>query len=330
MAAGNVGIIESSESGASVADDSATVVPRVTFGLPVRNGEDSIAKCLDSILAQEFADFEIVICDNCSTDRTREILDEYATKDDRVRVCLNESNVGLVENFNRVFRLARGEYFRWIGADDWLEPGYTGACVDALDADPEAIVATTFFGLHYERGGVDFEEFRGEYLESPDPVRRLARLLWFFHAGAAIYEPTYALMRREALARTQLFQIHHSQDWLLTTELCLGGRFVHVPRCLFHRSWPEVDSSSHYAHLFEMYPERAPQLKKSPWRLMSAMFALVSRAQGLSPAQRRQCRWTIFWWCMGRVWRQWGDGLRRFRRDMGITRKTLGTGEPEA
>ncbi|MDP6980828.1 MAG: glycosyltransferase family 2 protein [Myxococcota bacterium] len=301
--------------------------PRLTFGLPVRNGEDSLPKCLDSILAQDFADFEVVVCDNCSTDRTREILDEYAAKDDRVGVCLNEENVGLVENFNRVFRLARGEYFRWIGADDWLEPGYAAACVDALDRDPDAIAATTFFGLHRERGGVDFEQFQGEYLESPDPARRLSRLLWFFHAGVAIYEPTYATMRREVLARTHLFQIHHHQDWLLTTEMCLAGRFVHVPECLFHRNWPEVDSSGHYAHLLEMYPERAKYLAKSPWLLMRAMFALVDEAEGLSATDKRHCRKLIFWWCLGRVGRQARSRLRKLRRSRGITRAAVGAGD---
>ncbi len=304
--------------------------PRVTFGLPVRNGEDSISRCLDSILAQDFADFEIVICDNCSTDRTREILDDYAARDDRVRVSLNEENVGLVENFNRVFRLARGEYFRWVGADDWVEPGYTTACVEALEHDPEAIVATTYFGLHYERGGVDHERFEGEYLDSPDPAHRLSRLLWFFGAGAAVYEPMYAMMRREALARTHLFQIHHSQDWLLTAELCLAGRFVHVPECLFHRYWPEVESSGHYAHLFEMHPERAKYLKKSPWRLMRAMFTLVDEAEGLSGAERRRCRSLVFWWCMRRVWWQMDSRLRKLRRDLGFTRKALGAAVGEA
>lgn len=311
-------------------DEAPAHVPRVTFGLPVRNGEDCIAKCLDSILAQDFSDFEIVICDNQSTDRTREILDEYAAKDERVRVCLNETNVGLIENFNRVFRQARGEYFRWIGTDDWLEPSYTRTTVEAMDADPEAILCTTYFGLHYERGGVDLIEYGGEFLDSPDPARRLARLFWFFHAGLGIYEPTYALMRREALERSHLFQIHHSPDWLLTTELALQGRFIHVPECLFHRTWPEVESSNHYAHLFEMFPERSKQLQKSPFRLMRAMFELVVAEPGLSPAQRRACRWQIFWWCLGRVWRHGGDELRKFRRGVGLTRSALGARPPAA
>ncbi len=89
--------------------------PRVSFGLPVYNGEDTIRRCLDSILGQDYNDYEVVICDNASTDGTRAILDEYRAEDPRIRIFLNEENIGQIENVNRVFQLSLGEYFRWIG-----------------------------------------------------------------------------------------------------------------------------------------------------------------------------------------------------------------------
>ena len=94
--------------------------PRVSFGLPVRNEEKCIRRCLDSILAQTFTDFEVVVCDNASTDGTRKILEKYAARDSRVRLFLNEENIGQIENCNLVVRVSRGEYFSWIGANDWL------------------------------------------------------------------------------------------------------------------------------------------------------------------------------------------------------------------
>ena len=296
----------------------------MSFGLPVRNGEASIAKCIDSILAQSFADFEVVICDNQSTDRTVEILEEYAEKDDRIRLEINEVNVGLVGNFNRVLGRARGTYFRWIGADDWLEPGYTAACVKALDEDPDAIVATTFYALHREAGGTDVEEYRGEYPDSFDPARRLARLFFFFQAGAGVYEPTYAMMRRSVLIESRQFQVHRNQDWLLSIELGLAGPFVHVPERLFHRTWPEVDSMGHYEHLKQMYPERKKFLEKSNWRLMRAFNRLVATAPGLDPFTRFRCNVQVTLFIARRVKHRVATWLRRFRRQgLGLTREAL-------
>lgn len=305
----------------------ASQSPVVSFGLPVRNGEDSIAKCIDSILAQDFTDFELVICDNQSTDGTLAILQDYAAKDDRVRVEVNEENVGLIFNFNRVLSRARGTYFRWIGADDWLEPGYTSACVQALDENPDAIVATTYFKLHRELGGIEFKEYRGEFPDSFDPARRLARIFYFFQAGAAVYEPTYAMMRRDVLLATRRFEVHHNQDWLLSMELCLVGPFAHVPECLFHRTWPAIDSTSHYQHLMEMYPDRRKELEKSRWRLFKAFNERVNTSPGLDPWTRLRCKVQVALFILRRTRSGGAKSFRRFRRrELGLTREALGRG----
>ena len=82
--------------------------PKVSIGLPVYNGERYLAAALDGILRQTFEDFEIVISDNASTDRTREICSEYCKKDGRIRYSRNDTNIGSARNFNRVFELSRG------------------------------------------------------------------------------------------------------------------------------------------------------------------------------------------------------------------------------
>ena len=96
--------------------------PRVSFAIPVRNGEQFIGRALDSLLDQDFADFEVVVCDNASIDSTSAIVQRYAARDPRVRYVRNAENIGQIENFNLAFRLTHGEYVRWMGADDWLEP----------------------------------------------------------------------------------------------------------------------------------------------------------------------------------------------------------------
>ena len=122
--------------------------PTVSVGLAVRNAVDVVKRCLESVLCQQFPDLELVISDNVSDDGTRDVLDEYARADQRIRLSANAINIGLHENVNRVLELSRGTFFRWISADDWLEPGYLSTCVDALEARDDAIGVTTNFTIH--------------------------------------------------------------------------------------------------------------------------------------------------------------------------------------
>ncbi len=85
--------------------------PRVSIGLPVFNGERYLARAIDSVLGQDFRDFELIICDNASTDRTAEICAAYARRDARVRYVRNPRNLGAGPNYDRCFHLARGTYF---------------------------------------------------------------------------------------------------------------------------------------------------------------------------------------------------------------------------
>jgi glycosyltransferase involved in cell wall biosynthesis len=106
--------------------------PVLSFGLPVRNGAAFLRRTLESLETQDFRDVEVVVCDNQSTDETGAIVKEFASRDPRFKYYLNETNIGQIENFNRVFELTNGRYFRWIGSDDWLDPSYARRCVEAL------------------------------------------------------------------------------------------------------------------------------------------------------------------------------------------------------
>jgi len=297
--------------------------PRVSFGIPVYNGEASLRCCLDSILAQEFTDFEVVVCDNASTDRTPEILVDYATRDDRFRVHRNDENIGLIRNFNRVFELARGEYFRWVGADDWLEPDYASACVAALDADSGAILATSYFSLNQSDGQSECREFSGEFLESDRPERRFARALWFFHAGAGLFEPIYSLMRREVLATTGLVRMAKNNDWMLAAELSLKGRFLHLPRPLFHRSWrPDfIDDQGLLLDWFS--PGGRDAISSSTLGVLRVLVEIIHGAD-LTPRQRARCYRAALHFCSIEGSRRFARAFQRVRRErLGLTRQRL-------
>src|SRR3984957_9664125 len=110
-----------------ISEQSATTAtagspPRVSIGLPVYNGEKWLAQSVDSLLSQTFSDFELIICDNASTDGTDAICRRYAEQDQRVRYIQNAENIGGMLNANLSFGVARGEYFRWAAHDDRCEP----------------------------------------------------------------------------------------------------------------------------------------------------------------------------------------------------------------
>ena len=117
------------------------IIPRVTIGLPVYNGQNYLVETLESLLAQTYTDFELVISDNASTDRTEAICRQYAAGDARIRYYRNDENIGASANYNRAFELGRGEYFKWAAHDDLLAPTYLERCVEVLDANPDVVLA---------------------------------------------------------------------------------------------------------------------------------------------------------------------------------------------
>jgi glycosyltransferase involved in cell wall biosynthesis len=118
--------------------------PKVSVCLPCYNRHDYVSEAIESVLAQSFGDFELIITDNCSTDGTVDIIRKYASKDSRIRVYVNESNLGVIGNLNRGILLGRGEYIKPIFSDDLLTPRCLEAFVNVLDKNPNVSLVTSF------------------------------------------------------------------------------------------------------------------------------------------------------------------------------------------
>jgi len=115
----------------------------VSIGLPVYNGGEKLRRALDSLLAQTHTNFELIISDNASTDGiTKEITEEYARRDSRIRLTRQPVNQGILANFLWVCTQARGEYFMWAAHDDAWSSNYVAALAQRLDESPEAILST--------------------------------------------------------------------------------------------------------------------------------------------------------------------------------------------
>jgi len=295
--------------------------PCISFGVPVYQGAATIRRCLDSLLKQDFDDFEVVVSDNASDDGTRDILREYEARDDRVRVSLNPENIGQIDNCNRVYQLSRGKYFRWVGVSDWLEPRYASMCFAAIDHDDSAIAVSTYYRIHLDSGETRYAEFRGRRVDANDPAARFARMLWFFHAGDANYDPLYSLIRREALERTAMLRMITKADFMLAAELSLIGRFLHVPHCLAHREKPANLSHDSLEICRRYHPTRYRELYTSPWGHLRILNSII-REEDLSPRQRLRCRAAALRFFAIESRKKILERTSRFRRErLGLTRE---------
>ena len=121
--------------------------PLVTIGVPVRNGEPFLAEALDSALAQEYPNLEILISDNASVDATPEICRRYAQADPRVRWWRNDENVGYGNNFALTAERARGDFFTWLAHDDVIDPGFISTVIAYMAPRPDILLCATSLNL---------------------------------------------------------------------------------------------------------------------------------------------------------------------------------------
>ena len=214
--------------------------PRVSIGLPVYNGQAYLGHAVESLLGQTYRDFELIVSDNASTDGTEAICRTFAKRDGRVRYVRQAHNVGAAENFNRTAELACGEYFRWAAHDDVCGPRLLERCVEALDANPRAVLAQGRAAIIDPDEQViatpDGQENTelldpAREMDSVDPARRfydlLLRTKWCFEI--------FGLIRRATLMRTHLHESFYGSDKVILASLCLSGEFATVPEALFYR-----------------------------------------------------------------------------------------------
>jgi glycosyltransferase involved in cell wall biosynthesis len=194
--------------------------PRVTVLLPVRDGAAYLREAVGSILAQTFHDFELLVIDDGSKDRSAEIVSSYT--DPRIQLRRHERNVGLIATLNEGLDHARGDYVARIDADDIAHPRRLERQVRYLDAHPEVAVLGT--------GVRNFGEVTNSWTLKVDPPAVRARLMF----ECAIPHPS-AMLRMETLRRDGLRYdpaYLHAEDWGLWVALAQRSRLANLPEKL--------------------------------------------------------------------------------------------------
>lgn len=315
--------------------------PRLSIGMPVYNGERFLAEAIESLLEQTFGDWEVIISDNGSTDRTEEICREYADREPRIRYQRHEQNRGAIWNFNHVFALARGEYFKWWSYDDRCAPTFLQRCVQVLDTHPDVVWCHTqsakidgegtrltkdpdahpgFAGwVHTSQAGLPRQHF-----DSPRPHQRFRGVL----LGTDWCVDSYGVIRADALRKTCLLPYCYGAEKVLMADLSLQGPYHEVPETLFFQrvhSQASGNLRSDAAQQNFTNPQRATRLAFTRIKLLGGYVRAIRHAE-LGAGDRWRCYAALVSYVC--QFRKWGRIVRTTLRGTGIkihqTRPALG------
>lgn len=275
-----------------------SATPLVSIGLPVFNGDNFLEEALQSILSQTYTNFELIISDNGSTDRTQALCTAYAQQDHRIRYYRNQTNVGAGPNFNRTVALARGNYFKWAAHDDLLAPDYLEKCVAILAHDPAVILCHPLTkeisanGLFIKNHGVEMPRSGADRVE-----QRFADAILIQHPCFDVF----GLIRIEVLRQTRMIASFIGSDRVLLAELTLHGRFYKIPEYLFiSRSHVQQSILAMPIHRRRHWFDTALRDGRSfpHWRYWAEYYHCIQRAP-LTAAEKRACYRQLLWYPSG-------------------------------
>ncbi len=226
--------------------------PRISVVLPVFNGELFIADAIRSLLDQTFGDFELLVIDDGSTDRTPEILKTF--QDSRMRVIKNAENLGLIRSLNLGIELARGEFIARMDADDIAFPKRLETQLAFLNNNPGVSVVGSNIVV-FNQDTVD-----GRCLMTPPQTA--AQIHWELLRVSCLYHPT-VLIRRSVFADERAYdpEYTHCEDYELWLRLSRRFELANIPESLLYYRRHDLSIGRLHQSLQREHSERALALE---------------------------------------------------------------------
>jgi glycosyltransferase involved in cell wall biosynthesis len=269
--------------------------PRISIGLPVYNGEDYLEAAIQSLLQQDFRDFELIISDNASDDATAAICQRFGDADSRIQYHRSDTNRGAAWNYNHVFKLSRGEYFKWQAHDDLCLPDFLSSCLRVFDASPSSVALVYPRTQVIDANGNPMPQFTPESLDTRHalPHRRLATVL----KSLSMACPVFGLIRASTLRQTRLIDRFIASDYVLLSELAMLGELREVPQVLFlRRVHPRISTyaSRGATQLLQWYDPSQSRYGRllSPMMALGSEYVRSSLRLPLTPSERLRCSLT--------------------------------------
>lgn len=205
--------------------------------MPVHNEAQYIEASVNSILAQDYDHFELIISDNASSDQTGAICLQLAQKDQRIKYFRNDTNLGSIANFCKVYEYAGGNFFMFAGGHDLWSPNFIRQCLKTLQAHPSSVLAfppTTWIDEQDRpvNKATPFYDTRGF-----DIISRYLFALW------GPMNPVYGLIRTTALKKVRMNLQMLGGDLIILTELSFLGSFAYVSDTVWYRRMEKGEES---------------------------------------------------------------------------------------
>jgi hypothetical protein len=263
--------------------------PTVSVLMPTYNYGRFLGEAIESVLSQDFQDYEFIIVDDCSADNSREVAGRYAGRHAQLRFETNPANLGMVANWNRCLAASRGRYVKFVFGDDILAgPKTLGTLVSMLEAD-SAIVLAASGRVILDEASRRIDRWApfgapGRYSGKKAIMKCLAR------NANLIGEPSAVLFRRDTAARGFDGGLQHLVDLEMWFHLLEQGDFAYTsqPLCGFRIHSGQQSKSNERQQTGEKEYGRLVAQYDKPWLWMESSAGERYRiAQNLARARRR-------------------------------------------
>ena len=269
----------------------------VSVGIPTYNRAAALSEAIASCLAQTYANIEIIVSDNASTDGTPGLCAQWQRDEPRIKVIRQPRNIGRERNFGAVLEEASGELFIWLSDDDTLDPRCVEACVAGFVAHQDYAIV----GGHVEYvkpDGVRFQE-PAVRLDAVDPERRVVAYL----STVGLNGTYYGLMRTSDVLSVE-YPITFGGDWYFVAQMAALGRIASLPEVTVYRD--VTGESSDLAELAASFGMRRHwERDLHLWALLLFVPALLSGRGSFGTMSLGQRRWASLRIVVALVRRWW-------------------------
>lgn len=228
--------------------------PLVSLGMPVFNEDRFIRSALEALVNQDYDNFEINIYDNCSTDNTQSICQEFSDKYSFIRYMRQPKNIGAAENFKYAQENATGKYFMWVAGHDLWSDNLITECVSALESNPTATISfATSNWIDEHSSPINTKQSGWADTRGLSPIARFHYCLW------GNMHPILGLIRLQSLSESKPVQSVIGADLVVLSELSLKGDFIHAQSAKWSRRHFREDES---------YRQRVKRYKSKSYSLL--------------------------------------------------------------
>jgi glycosyltransferase involved in cell wall biosynthesis len=280
----------------------------VSIGLPVRNGEAFLEEALRSALEQSYHNLEIIVSDNASKDRTREIVQDTMLGDSRIRYLRQAENVGAIPNYNNTLNAARGQYFKWLAHDDKCDSLFVSNGVAFLEAHPDVVLVYGRIHYLYEDGHLEDRQSKQLEIRGETHIRRVHEFLRVAQSSDDLYWQIFGLVRTDKLKAIGGLGRFVASDQIALLDLCRYGEMRELDQSRYvrrvHADASTVKERSMLERLLWYDSEAKPRVVLPKVELAGRYISSVRSVEGAGPSTYTAIAY--------RFAREWREFLKQF------------------